>query len=287
MPDLLIREKGFDAACFLIGRIGRTFGFRLNHPIIIIGTGRCGTQLLVKLLNSHPGISGFPGEANELWHPKLEPFESSVIDIPPIEIDPMRFSEISVANWPHKYGDRIRDTFTGFNLITGPSKVFFTKSAMISFMMPKILEIFPEARFIHIYRYGPSVIESYFKKNFGKDSRYVFAEKDYRIYCAKYWNACILEIENRKRELSLDNKGQIIEFSYEHLCQNPREILEKISRFLGVKSNGFRFDLSRISSQNDKAAESVKKPEYTELLEVMSPGMKLKNYSCESVNIMI
>lgn len=281
MPHVPLREKGFVAVCFLAGRIGKAFGFRSKHPVFIIGTGRCGTSLLVKILNSHPGLSGFPGEANELWHPRLEPFESAAIDIPPIEVNPKRFSEVSVANWPPKQGERIRDTFTGFHLITGPLKVYFIKSAMISFMIPKILEVFPEAKFVHIYRFGPAVVESYFKKNFGKYSRYVFTEKVYRVYCAKYWNACIMEIEKRKRELSLDTKGQLLDFSYEDLCQNPRGILEDISGFLGVALEGFSFDISRISNQNVKVGDYAKNPERVELLDVMSPGMKLKGYISE------
>src|SRR4030067_112120 len=116
IPHLSFREKGFNSACFMVGRTVRAFGFRPKQPIIIIGTGRCGTSLLVKILNSHPGISGFPGEANELWHPRLEPFESAAIDIPPIEVDPKRFCEVSVANWPPQHGERIRDTFIGFHL---------------------------------------------------------------------------------------------------------------------------------------------------------------------------
>ena len=278
MPKVPLREKVFDAACFLIGKTGRAFGDKLSRPLFIIGTGRCGTTLLVDILNTHPGLSGFPGEANELWHPKLEPFESAFLDIPPIEVDPKRFSDVSVANWPPKQGERIRDIFAGYHLITGRSRVFFTKSAMISFMIPSILEVFPDARFIHIYRYGPSVIESYFKKNFGKYSRYMYTEKDYRIYCATYWNACILEIEKRRKELSLDTKGQFLEFSYEGLCQTPRDVLEDIAKFLGVASNGFRYDISRISSQNYKVADYARNPERAELLGLMLSGMKLKGY---------
>ncbi len=265
-------------ACFLVGRIGRAFGSRVKHPCFIIGTGRCGTTLLVKILKSHPGIAGYPGEANELWHPKLEPFETTSLDMPPIEVDPKRFTEVSIANWPPKHGEKIRDVFTGFRLITGTSKVFFAKSAMISFMLPKILEVFPDARFMHIYRFGPSVLESYFKKNFGKYSRYVFTEKDYRAHCAQYWNACISEIEQRKKDLSVGTKGQFLEFSYESLCENPRTVLDGIAKFLGVASDGFRFDISRISSQNYKVADYVKDPEGAELLHMMSPMMKLKGY---------
>lgn len=278
MPKVPLRERIFYHSCFVIGKIGRFFGYKLRNPVFIIGTGRCGTTLLVRILNSHPRLSGFPGEANEIWHPKLQPFESAAIDVPPIEVDPELFSEISVSNWNPDHGEKIRDIFTGFHLITGTSKIFFTKSAEISFLIPTILSIFPDARFIHIYRFGPSVVESYFKKNFGKYSRYKFTDQEYRYICAKYWNACIMEIATRKRELIQATNSQFLEFSYENLCQNPREIIEDISRFIGVDSECFSFDISQISNQNIKIADYSKNPEGIALLEVMSQGMKLKGY---------
>lgn len=280
MPDsqLILRERVLARVCFLIGRTARLFGFRTRRPVFIVGTGRCGTDLLVDILNSHPSLSGFPGEANELWHPKLVPFESTALDVPPIEVNPMRFSNVSIASWPAKHGEMIRDTFTGFNLMSGPSKVFFTKSAMISFLIANILELFPDARILHIYRFGPSVVESYFKKNFSRYSRYRFAEDEYRRHCASYWNACILEIERRKKELSLEAKGQFLEFSYEDLCQNPSGVLADLANFLGVALGGFTYDTSRISSQNYKAADYTSTPNGLALLDLMSSGMKLKGY---------
>ena len=70
----------------------------------------------------------------------------------------------------------------------------------------------------------------------------------------------------------------MLEFSYENLCQNPRDVLKDIAFFLGVASDRFKYDISRISSQNYKVADYAKDPERAELLEVMSPGMKLKGY---------
>ena len=279
MSLLPSREALLNLTCRLAGRTGRAFGVELRRPVFIIGTGRCGTTLLIKVLGSHPRLSGFPAEANELWHPKLEPFESASIDLPPIEVDPRKFTEVSIANWPSGHGKAIRDTFSGFHLLTGRSKAFFTKSAMISFMIPNILEIFPDARFIHIFRFAPSVVESYFKKNFGKYSRHVFLENDYRAYCAKYWNACILEIEARKNELRLLEKGQFLEFSYESLCANPRAILDDISNFVEVDPSGFRFDISTIASHNDKAPDYARDPERAGLQELMAPGMQLRGYA--------
>jgi hypothetical protein len=278
MPQVPFRESVFDAACLLVGNIGKSTGYVIKRPIIIVGTGRCGTNLLVDILNSHPKISGFPGEANELWHPELEPFESASINIPPIEVDPKKFTDISVESWPLKHEQRILNTFSGFHMLTGTSKTFFTKSAMISFMIPKILNIFPDARIIHLYRYGMPVVESYFKKNFGKYSRFVYPEKDYRIFCAKYWNDCILEIENRIKEFGLEEKGQFLEFSYEDLCQKPNEILGRLADYIGVEKTGFRFNLAEIANQNYKTEKIATNPETLELIEIMSPGLKLKKY---------
>jgi hypothetical protein len=278
MDELLLRERVFDAACFLVGKAGRVFDIEIKNPVFIIGTGRCGTTLLVDMLDTHRGLAGFPGEANELWHPRLEPFESSRINIPPIEIDPKRYSEISVSAWPGGHGEKIRDIFRGFHILTGTSKAFFTKSAMISFLIPDILKIFPDAKFIHVYRYGPSVVESYFKKNFGKYSKYKYAERDYRLYCAKYWNDCILEIDRRNKELALEAGGQFLEFSYEYLCENPRKVLDSLAAYFGIAPENYKFDISEVSSQNYKAEKYSGSPEAIELLEVMSQGMKLKGY---------
>ena len=55
--------------------LGRTFPRRfapmLHDPVFFIGSGRSGTNLLASFLRSHPEISVFPGEANDLWHPAL------------------------------------------------------------------------------------------------------------------------------------------------------------------------------------------------------------------------
>jgi Sulfotransferase domain len=119
---------------------------------------------------------------------------------------------------------------------------------------------------------------SYFKKTFGKYSRFAFTEKDYRAHCARYWNACIVEIDQRKKDLALEAKGQFLEFSYEYLCQNPREVVQSVANFIGVTSDGFGFDISEITNRNYKVADYASNPERVELLNIMSPGMTLKDY---------
>ena len=108
---------------------------------------------------------------------------------------------------------------------------------MISFMIPQLLSMFPEAEFIHIYRSGPSVVESFLKKEWNKYCDYFDSEREYLLHCAKYWSDCLLEIEKQKIELSLDRKSNLLEFSYEKLCRNPIEVLNNIAGFLSIALN--------------------------------------------------
>ena len=145
-------------------------------------------------------------------------------------------------------------------------------------MIPKILEIFPDGRFLHIYRIGPSVVESYVKRNFGKYTRCSFEEDEYRLYCAKYWNSCILEIERAKTSLLLDKREIFFETGYEALCNTPQEIVKKMARFIGIDEKAFTFDFSSIKSTNYKVGDFAREEKWKKPLKVMYPAMKLKGY---------
>lgn len=262
----------------VVGTLATAFGHRLRSPVFIIGTGRCGTSLLGRILNAHTQLIGFPGEANELWHPKSYPFARKSIETPTIVEKPKRFTDISIENWPDNHEQKIQRTFVGYHITKGFRKTFFVKSAMISFMIPQLLSIFPEAKIIHIYRNGPSVVESFLKKEWNKYCNYFDSKREYRFHCAKYWSDCLLEIEKRKIELSLETKGALLEFSYEKLCESPIEVLDNIASFLSVALKEFNFDTTQIVSQNYKVGDYAKDEKWLELLELMSPGMKLKGY---------
>lgn len=263
------------------GIVCKILDLHLEQPVFIIGTGRCGSTLLTQILCSNPDIIAFPGEANDLWHPKLYPFGKAQILSLPIEITPDSFTRLSIENWPVNHSETIKRIFNGFHLMAGKEKVFFVKSAMISFMMPHIVTIFPDAKFIHIYRYGPSVVESYFKKNFKNKnySQFNFTETDYYRACAKYWNSCILRIEYDKTSLSLTEKNSFFEFSYEDLCDDPQSLLKDLSSYLNVEYEKFTFNLSTIRSTNYKVDNTYRDAKFKHLIDSdMYLGMKLKRY---------
>lgn len=262
----------------VIEKLGMLLNRVPERPIFIVGTGRCGTTLLVRILRSHPEILGFPAEANALWHPNFYPREKAKIIVPPIEVDPHQYTETSIESWPPGQVDKIRYTFAGYYAIWGYGKEFFVKSAMISFMIPKILEIFPDARFIHIFRSGPPVVESFFKKNFERYKNFEFSEEEYRLICANYWNTCILEIEQVKQSCELEQNRSIFEISYEELCNRPKYMLKNIASFIGLREGSFGFDISQIESRNYKVGDYLTDKNWADCLQVMEPGMQLKGY---------
>lgn len=262
----------------IVEKLGKITKRVPKKTIFIVGTGRSGSTLLVDILGSHSELVAFPGEANELWHPKLFPDEDAEIEISPIEVDPEYYTNVSINSWPPGHTGKILDTFSGFYTIWGKGRIFILKSAMISFMIPRILDVFPDARFIHVYRSGPSVVESYFNKNFGKYHRYNCSEEEYHLICARYWNSCILEIERIKESLLHQSKQALFELSYEELCDSPEIILERVVSYFGLRSGNFNFDVSRIESRNYKVGDYKEDKKWEDCLRAMEPGMRLKGY---------
>ncbi len=259
------------------GTLATVLGDHFKPPFFIIGTGRCGTTLLVNILNTHSDLLGYPGEANELWHPNSYPYSKKSIDTVPIVENPRQFTDISIQNWPTQHEQKIQKRFEGYNFAKGSKQTLFIKSAMISFMIPKLRTLFPDSKFIHIYRNGPSVVESFLKKEWGKYASYFDSQDVYRHHCANYWNECLLEIERQRVEMSL-NEEVLFEFSYEYLCERPTECLNKLATFLEINSEVFKFDTTQIVSQNYKVGNYAEDDDWDALLQMMSEGMKLKGY---------
>jgi LPS sulfotransferase NodH len=265
----------------LYSLVGRTTGTSsLTRPVIMTGTGRCGSSLLTDILNTHSEVAGFPTEANELWHPHSFPFHLASIDSPELHEDPKTFTELSLSHWPARHADYIQQVFRGFQTVKGRGKVFFVKSAMIAFMLPKLFSMFPEARFVHIYRSGPSVVESMVTRGTIKNEANQVKPPDakYRADCARYWNDCVVEVERARKDLRLVEQGKFLEFSYEALCQDAKGMVNQLADYVGIDRNGFAYDLSKVRSTNDKVGAYAQDPEWQPLLELMRPAMTLKGY---------
>lgn len=218
----------------------------------------------------------FPHEGNNLWFPLTYPYRLASIDVPPIIQAPAEYTRRSTGAWPAGQARRIRTTIDGFHRLFGATKPLIYKSAMHSFMVEPILEIYPEARFIHMYRNGFSVVASLQQKEWHKYADITTVE-EFERWCGTYWRDCIAEIDRVDKALSLSDSGKFFEFSYEALCADPVAIINELSRFLGVSAGSFSYDFSRIRSTNYKAA-AVDSHSRLMLQSIMAPSLRLKGY---------
>ncbi len=249
--------------------------------MFILGTGRCGTTLLYRILATHPGVAVYPSEGNDLWHPRSYPYAQASIDTPPHDTDPGEFTRRSCAAWPSNHDDVVKRTFGGFNLVRGRHKPFVLQSAMISFLLPEIRDIFPDARFVHLVRNGVSVAASLTRKNWKKKFSNKMSEDAYMLCAARYWRDCVTEIHRAAATLGLTDTD-FIEIRYETLCDNPKGTLEEICGLLNVDAAEIGFDLRTIESCNNKVGDYVQDERWRTHLNIMGEAMESLGYACNT-----
>lgn len=275
----------------LLARIAPSFfGHELNAPFFIIGCPRSGTTLLIDTLSAHKEIATYPGEANERWHPQTFPWRDSphLSEIPPLEVDPISFTELSLKHRSSVEERRLRAIFGSFQFVMG-RKCFLTKSAMITLMTPYILDQFPQAKFIHIIRDGRGVARSWAKmlhgniRENGGNSRAQHSKESYEGLlenCANSWMLQIQQFEKDKRELSLEERGLLLEIRYEDFCQNPHDQLIHLADFMDVSPNPFRGRVyDHIVNMNYKFEKEFTEMQLRRVTQIMEPALSAWKYA--------
>jgi hypothetical protein len=260
---------------------------KLHDPYFFVGCGRSGTSWLATLLRSHEDIAGYPYEANELWHPRAFPWALTAQRTPPFWADPDGFTEASLANRTAEDDRRLKAVFGAYQFAFR-GKVFLNKSVMITFMVPKVMELFPGARFLHVYRDGRAVALSWailersridahpepFRR-FGLDlDREALLEK-----FAEHWTQHILEIERQKARLDLVGRGLLHELRYEDLCADPARTLSRIAQFMKLDPHRFAgTERSVIKDTNVKYRKELPASTIERISSIMRPALTIKHY---------
>jgi hypothetical protein len=257
----------------------------LHHPVFIVGSGRSGTTYLQSLLEKHPDIIGFPGEANELWHVNAYPYHEKRPPVDPIWVNPEFFTEFSVNSWPFGWKSYIKGQFGAYFRFSH-KKIFLQKTVMNNFMLNKMLEMYPKAKFVYLVRNGWSVALSYQKKELEKYShsiyrKYVDLEDLNRVreIHAKYWNDTIVRVEEDKKKYFSDSN--FLEIRYENLVAKPEETIKEILSFIGLPysdNSEFIAAVAGVTDKNYKAKSELDPLELAELEKIMSPALSLKGY---------
>ena len=262
-------------------------GRRVRAPVFVVSCGRSGTTLFHTLFCSHKDVAGFADEANDLWHPHAYPWIECHLGLPPIWSDPGEFTRGSLASWTRRDRRRIRAVF-GASCRLSRGRCFVNTSAMTNFMIPHILDLFPDARFVHLYRDGRAVALSYAKKQrAGMEAdpavyraRGAFLSFDTLLErVAQCWTAHILETERQRKELDLDGRGVLCELSYEDLCRDPEASLRRVASFAGLDGDEFtRKDFADVEDRNHKFREQLDADTIARLTQIEESALRLKSY---------
>ncbi len=251
------------------------FSTRIRIPCFLIGCPRSGTSLIERLLGTHPSVISYPSEALDLWHPQAFPWRKAAreADIPPIWANPQEYTAYSCANRGKRYGQAIRSSFGACVVLAGGRQLVH-KSTMIGLMLPDVLELFPDARIVHIVRDGRAVALSWAKRQRAEIERYpeIFRLRnrahDLRgllCQCGRAWSTIVDTIDRDLEALAL-GPDRCTELQYEEFCDAPGDKLAELSEFLRLPAGGFDDSLvDSVQSQNDKFLQQLTDQELHEL----------------------
>ncbi|RDW16410.1 hypothetical protein CWR48_17370 [Oceanobacillus arenosus] len=231
---------------------------RLKKPIFVVGCMRSGTTLLSKLLGEHPGIIHCGFELKDIWStegnvPMSSPKtgDTSCPCLDENDIKPGQLEQLTQAF--HKRMDEVIKKKK-----KNEDGTFLNKNPHFCNKMAFVNGLFPDARFIWIYRDLPNVVAS-MKKLFDDNSHYwpiqenddatrcwiyhpekcppddvdntrFFPGGDVR-YLAEYW------YENNKavsRFLANQEQNRFLIIKEEELIDNPGEIIDQCFQFLDL-----------------------------------------------------
>jgi hypothetical protein len=184
----------------------------------IIGSPRSGTSILGELLNSHPDIN-YIFEAIDIWEIAGHGENKS-----------HRLTEIHATN---DTSQKIRDWFKEHEQ---GKPVLIEKNPRNSLRIPFVHSIFPDAKFIYIFRDGRDVSCSLVPGIGGKEWSHTKPPswKEYYqnysgvVRCAHAWKEII--------EISLNDLPDVphIKVRYEDLISSPKQTAEKLFSFIGI-----------------------------------------------------
>jgi hypothetical protein len=197
-------------------------------PIFIVGCPRSGTTLLRNLLRSHPRLS-FPPESHFI------PQIYEAYGNPANEREARRLAEVLlrlrwIRRWKcdfdaaaliacRSYACMIDELFQTWARKEGKPR-WGDKTPKNILHMHTLRSIFPQARFIHVYRDGRDVARSLISSPIGPENWFT---------AALHWRTLV---ETGRRDGAALPKGQYIEVRYETLLSDLEATLREVCKFL-------------------------------------------------------
>jgi len=226
--------------------------------IFVLSTGRCGTELLTKILNSSSGIQAYHNPPPELIYPSRIVYQKNQD----------AFEEIKMGVFMSRY-DIVEKTYLR-------GKKYVETNCKITFFAPQIKSLFKKAKFIHLIREPVGFVNSAIRRGYyqseSADRGHIFP-KD-RVMKEKWHKMSLVEkitwnwletnnyIESFKK--TLDEEDYITIYSSDlfskietskkiiNFCKGQIPNDKKLSKIIKVKYNKSRKNKKKKLLDQDK-----------------------------------
>jgi Sulfotransferase family len=198
-----------------------------DSPLFVVGCPRSGTSLLRDLLRSHPRLS-IPPESHfiprfyEAWGDprtarQAKALARRILSLRMVrrwelELEPEDFSSC------RSFAEVVERLFGEFAKVDGKPR-WGDKTPHYVESLPLLAELFPRAKFIHIYRDGRDVARSWSGTTFGPGGLFSAGTK---------WSRMVRSGRRDGQTLG----GRYREIRYESLLEEPRETMTGVCAFL-------------------------------------------------------
>lgn len=187
-----------------------------TKPIFIVGSPRSGTTLMRSIVDAHPRIFCPPWETGYFAHLNVM-MNGDLVKVMNEEIPNFPVNRAALIEWVRRSA---LDLFSLFGQQSGKSR-WAEKTPAHVHHMNFILEVFPEAQFIHMIRSGSDVVKSL--------QNMPWAPRQIR-WSINTW----VESVKAGREVGARlSPSQYTEVYYEKLIESPDETLKQLCEFLG------------------------------------------------------
>lgn len=213
--------------------------------IFIGGAGRSGTTLVQKLLVIHSKIAG--GEQFEYLH-YLMPVYNRMKEMDQLGMVKDKPNHFYTQTQLNDYWKAFIEQFfvNVFKLKEG-AEYFSEKTTANIYVADTLLDLFPDSKFIYVYRDGRDVVSSHKQVNlrYKQNNKPAFT-KNVVPYISMYWRDVTSLAHKLKSNPKYSNR--VFALRYEALVTNPEDVLKKLMDFIGEPLEAKQLDPSAFSS---------------------------------------